>query len=520
MLRKVIICLSVSLVLALGLAWVSSDLVSVEGWGAFWTVSLLGSGLLWGGWQIVRRESAAPWLGGLLLASFALRLGLGVFWYRALPVLGYGNPAEQAGYVMADAYERDIAAWELAQSERPLWDAFDAYRSVDQYGGMLFISAVLYRYAGGAVHQPLLIVMLAAVVSSLAVVFTWGFAQRLWGANVARVAAWMLALYPEAVLLGSSQMREAFTVTLAAAVFFGLVLAWQERSRVGALSVWALVLLSVPLSPTFALLLTGAVLLLAIALAQGHWRRERHVWAVVGGLVIVGVLGLWFFSAQVARGGGDNPLAILQHWIERTRIWQTILTRQASGWMAKVFASTPLELHAWIVLGYGVVQPFLPAALIANGNLLWRGVAIWRALGWTLFVPFLIYAPWRALRKPRQWPVLASSLVVWGVILAAAYRAGGDQWDNPRYRVAFASLQVALAAWVWVEQRRAPDAGLWRVLIAAGWVLVWFLPWYLRRYTGLDWPVVDVFKTFGLGLASAFLYTLADWARAHRRDAG
>jgi hypothetical protein len=44
-------------------------------------------------------------------------------------------------------------------------------------------------------------------------------------------------------------------------------------------------------------------------------------------------------------------------------------------------------------------------------------------------------------------------------------------------------------------------------------MLAWFLPWYIRRYTPLEWPVVDLFKTIGLGLASAALLMFWDWVR-------
>ena len=108
--------------------------------------------------------------------------------------------------------------------------------------------------------------------------------------------------------------------------------------------------------------------------------------------------------------------------------------------------------------------------------------------------------------------VLGLSLVVWLGILIASYRGGGDQWDNPRYRAAFASLQIALLAWVWAAQRRRPDPWLGRALVASGLMIAWFVPWYLRRYLYLPWPVVDLFKTTGLGVASTLLYFI--WVQA------
>ena len=92
----------------------------------------------------------------------------------------------------------------------------------------------------------------------------------------------------------------------------------------------------------------------------------------------------------------------------------------------------------------------------------WYGIAVWRALGWTLLLPLLVYAPLKAFRKDGNGLARGLSLVVWIVILLASFRAGGDEWDNVRYRSAFAGLQVALGAWVIAGPRRAPDAWLRR----------------------------------------------------------
>ena len=56
---------------------------------------------------------------------------------------------------MADAYERDQAAWDLGHSGKPLLKAFEGnYRKADQYGGLLFLSAVVYRFLGGTPSIP------------------------------------------------------------------------------------------------------------------------------------------------------------------------------------------------------------------------------------------------------------------------------------------------------------------------------------------------------------------------------
>ncbi|MBC8508572.1 MAG: glycosyltransferase family 39 protein [Anaerolineales bacterium] len=519
MARRIITICILLIFLSLGMAWLSSGFESLQGWGSFLAVSILGTGLFFGALRATRRESIPRWLIWIILGGLALRLVLGVFWFIALPLWGYDSDAEVAGYVMSDAYYRDTAAWELAQSERPLTDAFSAYRSVDQYGGLLFFSATIYRYLGGGlVHHPLLIVILTATASSLAILFLWAFVRRLLGDGAARIAAWIYVFYPDAVLLGGSQMREAFTMTITAAAIYGLVLALREKTWQGGFWMLVALLLSVPLSPAYTMLLVFVLGLATMFLIGDRWLRDWRLWAVVGGLLIVGLVGLLFFGAQISQGDPINPIVVFQFWVERTGIWQTILSYQYSGWMYKLSQNISAGLYKWVVLVYGVVQPFLPAALIANGNWLWRSIAIWRALGWTLLLPILIYVPLRAVRKPRQWFVFGMSLAIWLVIFAASFRSGGDQWDNPRYRVAFSSLQIAVAAWVWVDQQRSPDPWLRRILVSASFVVVWFLPWYLRRYVPFDWSVIDVFKVFGLGLSSSALYLIWDWARSHDED--
>jgi hypothetical protein len=513
------------ILLSLGLAWVSTGFLAIQGWVSFVGVGLLGAGLLTGGVWLLRSEAVPGWVVGALLAAVLLRLAAGVLWMVILPTGGYNSQVEQGGYVMADAYERDQTAWELARSDKPLDAAFQgSYRKADQYGGLLFLSALIYRYLGGAVHQPLLMVVLTAFFSALAVLFTWAFARRAWGDGAAKLAAWGLALYPEAVLLGSSQMREAFTITLVMGAFYGLVRYWQDRKWAGLTWVLGALLLALPFSPPNAALLLGMLILMGLILEGNSLLRNllrgRRIGVLLGGLALalVVILGLWLVLSRLAPAKISDPVSLVLWWARKSADYQMHLSKSASGWIQKYFRATPDWVHGPLLLVYGVLQPLLPAALSdITSTAAWRGIAIWRSLGWTLLLPFLVYAPLRAWGKKGSAFSKGLCLVVWLGILAASFRGGGDLWDNPRYRVMFAGLQVALAAWVWAEQRRSADIWLRRILIGLGLVLVWFMPWYLRRYIHLPWPVVDLFKTLGLGVASAVIYWIWDWARSFQR---
>jgi len=505
--------------IAFGLAWVSSDFHAFTGWTSFLGACLIGTGILVGGWLALREDPALGWIWGLLIGGLMLRLVVGALWYVALPRWGYEGPVEEAGYVMEDAYRRDIAAWELSQSGAPLLSAFREYRSVDQYGGLLYASAMVYRYLGAEQHLPLLMVVITASFSALAIPFTWALARHAWGQREAGIAAVFLAIYPEAILLGSSQMREGFMMTLAAIALYGLMLFWQNRARVGiglALGAW---LVSLPLSPLFAAMMLMTLGLIVVALDRGSHFRNWRVWLAFSAGILVVVAVLWMLGDRILPGSTSDPVTLLREWLRYSAKWQAYLSEHSSGWMQKLFRNTPPWTHIYVLIAYGVVRPFLPAALLATGNGLWRGIAIWRALGWAVLLPFLVYALVRSVRKIRKHSLAAGmSLGMWMVILVAAYRGGGDQWDNPRYRVSFAGLQAALAAWAWVDHRSEPDPWMRRIFIGVVWVFVWFIPWYVRRYTLWDWPVQDVFKTLGLGLASASLYTLWDWAGRRRED--
>lgn len=495
--RKFTALLAALIILALALAWISAPYADFSGWLSFFLVLSLSAALLFWAWKLVAVEAAPRWLLTLLIAATVLRLAVGTFWYLALPELGYDTPVQQDGYVMEDAYNRDHAAWDLAQSQFPLTDAFRTFSSSDQYGGLLFLSAGLYRYLGGSSHQPLLVLSLAATVSALSVLFAWAFAQKIWGERVAQLAAWGLALYPEAILLGSSQMREAFSVTLVMLALYGLLRVREKSGITNFAILLAPLALSWLLSFPFTLSVFGLLALTYLSLDDWKLLRARRVWP---GILLI-LAALMFVLLR-------RP----ELWIVQSAEWQAYVSANASGWVARQFERMPLWGQIPFLLIYGIFRPLLPAALIADGLPLWRGVAVWRALGWTFLLGLLIYATYLVLRK-RQFVKTTGALLLsnWVVVLIASYRGGGDLWDNPRYRSAFAGVQLVLAAWAWVEYRQSNDPWLKRAFGGAALMIAWFLPWYLRRYSAFEWPIVELHQVIGLGLVSAALYAIWDW---------
>lgn len=517
--KPLLVVLLVLLAASFPLAWISNGLRDMVGWPSVAITGAVSLLIVFVGWKLLAVEQPPVWLGRLTAITVALHLIAAIAWLMLLPRFGHGTQAEREGYVMGDAYARDNVAWRLARSTDPLWTAFVDNRKVDQYGGLLFISSAIYRYLGAGFHQRILILLLAAAFSALAVPYTWAFANLAWGAAEARLAAWIMVIYPEVILLGSSQMREAFTVTFVIAAFYGLLRYQRDRNWKGLAWIVGPLLLCLPFTPPAATMILIGVVVLGLAMSLTRRKSmisSRALWIGLGALIVAVLAGLYLGLRQFVPAHIVNPIEMLSWWLTKSAQLQAYMSEHTSGWMQKVFNDYPGWMQFPVLLVYGLVQPFLPAALIARSEAgVWYGLAIWRSLGWTFMLAFLIYAPLLAFQKRDTRAFnLTLCLIVWVVAIVASFRGGGDLWDNPRYRVMFAGLQACLVAWAIIEHRRSADPGMRRALVVTGMVFLWFVPWYLRRYTLIVWPVVDLFKTLGMGLASATLLLLADWARS------
>jgi hypothetical protein len=204
-------------------------------------------------------------------------------------------------------------------------------------------------------------------------------------------------------------------------------------------------------------------------------------------------------------------------WLVQSAEWQAYVSQNASGWIARQFERIPVFAQVPFLVGYGLLRPLLPAALVDPAPPIWTAIGIWRALGWTMLLALLLYGSYLALRS-KEWMRLPGALLLssWIFSITASYRGGGDLWDSPRYRSAFAAIQVAVAAWAWVQYREAKDPWLRRAAGGAILMIAWFIPWYLRRYTTITWQIVNLDQVIGLGLASAGLFVIWDWLNEAR----
>lgn len=467
--RTILLFFGLSLVLGAGLQ-------AFYGLGSFWIGWLAGSGLFFAGALLLR--AAWRWSGGsralawMMALAFLLRLGLGVGLNAALPVWGYPEKEQQAGYIFPDAYMRDQQAWGLARSGDPLWVAFTDQFSSDQYGGLLAMSALVYRGLSPDAHRAYLLLILAALAATAGLPFLWKAASQRWGAGVATIAGWIYALYPESVILGSSQMREPFLIPLTAVAFWALLALPEKRKT--ALAVLAASLLGLALISTLVAVSVAAVLAVWFLLDRGPRRRTS------GRMV-----ALWIFLGVVAM----TTIALSWRWFNTVAIFDAGLTEKSSGWVIKVLRYLPSPaLNFPFLIAYGITRPVLPAALLDNGAWLWRGLWIWRSLGWYALAPLLVYGlftVWRAPQPRERRTLVWMMILIWAWIIISSARGGGDGNDNPRYRTIFIVWMALASGWAWEWARVHQDRWLGRWLAVEAVFLVFFTQWYLSRY--LKW---------------------------------
>jgi hypothetical protein len=175
------------------------------------------------------------------------------------------------------------------------------------------------------------------------------------------------------------------------------------------------------------------------------------------------------------------------------------VTTLNSGWLQTIFTTLPTSLHIPFIIVYGIAQPVLPAAIVDPAVWPVHLIGILRGLGWYALLPLLIYSLrpiWKTTNSRERMAWLWLWLAVWVWIILASARAGGDQWDNPRYRVILLMFQAALAAYSLFWARQTHDRWLGRILAVEGVFLVLFGYWYFSRYTNLNLRIFNVFIVF------------------------
>ena len=444
-----------------------------------------------------------------VLLAFSLRLIIGILLFSLLPSYGYDEPYNNAGYLYLDAYQRDTDAWDLAQSTAPITVAFQEEFSTDQYGGLLTLSAGVYRYLSPDVHRPLLILILTSFFGTLGLPFFWSAVKHRWNEKIANASMWIFALYPESIILGASQMREPILIGLSAIAFWGVSI-WNLSRKKSITTVSVSLISMVFISSKAAAAIFAAICVwfwLDHLLDRSSKLMRTIYWVSFILLILVSVFLGW-------------------NWLVDSSKYDLYLMESASGRIQWELELIGEKYQVPFIISYGIAQPVLPATIVYPGIPLTRAVSIFRAAGWYILIPLLITGfllIWRQSNKKDKRILFLFFITILLWIFISSARAGGDQWDNPRYRSIFLAWMAFAAGWAWVETITKHSIWLWRIVLVEIIYSGFFIQWYLSRYYGLFkrmdfWPMIKLLLAIGTAIILGGLIFDIGCARFKSRD--
>jgi hypothetical protein len=444
----------------------------------------------------------------------------------AMQLWGYPSDKNRIGLVETDALNATSKAWNAAQSNQPVLETW-TQGSGDNTGGITVMGVIIFRLFSSDQERALLLGLLAAAVSALTVIPTFRLANELFSERVARVAAVIVAVYPEAVMLGALDVQQGYLALVLGVELLavaGLML-WKkpDPGKLGAprpvIAAVALVLSLVAmflLSYQFFILSIFCGALFAVWLADPRRRVGRILW-IAGGLGVLVLIVMHILSLRDVIPSDSDYLYSQYHYLYGLA-WSEYDKIAATGGgdlFQSVLATMDRTVAFLLAALYGLLQPVLPAAIghrnqTAVGGSFWQALGIYRSLGWYLALPLLFYGTLKSVRGLfSRKPELMLAVIFWAIAFIGSYRAFGDQWDNPRYRFFAFVPMVLLAAWAWVEGREKRDPWFLRIAIPFAVAVIGLTIWYLLRdYAGVQFPVVASLGVLVALAVLAFVATL------------
>jgi len=451
-------------------------------------------------WCLSGREKSLAWM---MVVAFVLRIALGMFFAWGLPQFGYDEDPQNAGFVFEDAYRREADAWHLAKSDAPIAKAFgDAYET-DQYGGMLALSALVYRWISPDAYRPGLISIISAGVMTLSLPFLVAAVKK-FNRRTSSWAGWIAALYPEGLLLGSAQLREPYFILIFSILFWATINVLQRKKIKLSILV---ILLSVGSLFLFSFRIGVPILGVMLVLMWVEFTsRIKRLWIKVAGWAII-------LLAVAAI------LYLTWYWVDAVLWWDTLVTIRTSNRVQLHIEALPGWLGYPFIIVYGILQPVLPAAIAAPAPWIWQSLGIFRAAGWYALLPLLVYgliSVWRMKPSTKKRWMIVITILVWVWIIIASTRAGGDQWDNPRYRTIFLPWMGLVAGWAVTFAKKMKDRWLVRSLLMEGIFLTFFTAWYISRYYP-SIPRLEFYASVGVIIVLCLVVIIVGLVRDARR---
>ncbi len=440
-------------------------------WGTWLFTSLLFLLLIY----LIKKSEVTKFLTWVIGISLFLRLGLGLITTENLIDWGYDQEPYQSGYLFKDAYSRDNQAWDLAISDQPIWAAFSNDFFTDQYGGLLALSSLIYHLFTPDAHFQMNIIFFVTMINVIGILFlASGLREKnkdIGLSSSSKIIILIFSFYPDAILFSASQMREPILLGLSACLFWIIhkqkIKKWNRFALFSLFSIFIL-LISLKI---------GIFIIFSFLIWMLFQPYRKQIKVLNSKIIILPVVVIVLFA-----------LFFSYNWILEAGKWDALLLERNSGFVQYIVSIIGTRYRLLFASIYGLFQPVLPAALIEPSKLFWKILNSLRALGWYLMLPIFVYGIVYFFRekekiKKFEYLVIWSLSVFW--IMLSSIRAGGDMWDNPRYRLGFLVFIAYIIGVAFYQGWKTKDHWLTRFFIAELVFVLFFLQWYISRYTGL-----------------------------------
>ncbi len=444
----------------------------------------------------------------------------------AMLLWGYSSNRNLKGLVELDAINAVDTAWKAAQPGTSLIDAFQRGPG-DNTGGITTAGVAVFRLLSPDMERTLLLGVFASVLTSLTVIAVYRLGRGFFPPGVAKAGALIAALYPEAVMIGSSHQQLGYMTlifSMALLALAGIIRNVESAAddpglpgrRNAVILLVSMILLGFLVGYQFAILGVMCGVVFALWLSDPQKRIGRILW-IGAGVIVLALVVLRVLSAfDIIPSAWD--LLFKQYRYLYSMAWDEFDKLKAAGG-GDFFQTVLLTMEkgpAFLLAAvYGLVRPALPAAIgyrnqSAVGGFFWQLLNLYRSLGWYVILPLALYGTLKSLRGVlSRKPETVLMLIFWVVALVGSYRAFGDEWDNPRYRLFALAPMALLAGWAWITQREQKDPWFLRIVIPFAAATVSLTVWYiLRDYASLSFPALPSIALIGAITAVAFVLSV------------
>jgi len=444
----------------------------------------------------------------------------------AMLLWGYSSNRNLQGLVQRDAVNAVDTAWNAAQLGNSLIDTFHRGPG-DNTGGITTIGVVVFRLLSPDMERTLLLGLFASVFTSLTVIAVYRLGRGFFSPGVAKAAALIAAVYPEAVMIGSSHQQMGYITlifSMALLALAGVIRNVEPAAgdpglpgrRPAVILLVSMIILGFFVGFQFSILGVLCGVVFALWLSDPRQRIGRILWIGVGAIAVVLVVIRVLSAFDIIPADWD-PL-FKQYRFLYSMAWDEFDKLKAAGG-GDFFQTVLLTMEkgpAFILSAvYGLIRPALPAAIgyrntSTGGGFFWQLLNIYRSLGWYAVLPLLLYGTLKSLRGfLSRKPETILMVIFWVVALVGSYRAFGDEWDNPRYRLFAIAPMALLAAWAWISQQEQKDPWFMRIVIPFATATVSLTVWYiLRDYAMMDFPALPSIGIIGVITVAAFVLSV------------